>query len=176
MKKNKFSKNWVVKKNRDLYYIKSKSYGFRSRSAFKLIEMNKKFKLFKKNFFLLDLGSFPGGWSQVASQEITQGKILAVDMALAKHEIKDAIVDGKQQIHEASNKLDQFEKENTTLRNELAYTKASQVLGELSAKLPEHKKKYVRKVLCDKSAEFILENFDYTLELLDKGIYEFWKK
>ena len=82
MKKNKFSKNWVVQKNRDLYYIKSKSHGFRSRSAFKLVEMNKKFKLFKKNLFLLDLGSFPGGWSQVASQEITQGKILAVDIKL----------------------------------------------------------------------------------------------
>jgi len=95
-------------------------------------------------------------------------KILAVDMALAKDEIKDAIVDGKQQIHEASNKLDQFEKENITLRNELAYTKASQVLGELSAKLPEHKKKYIRKVLGDKTAEFIVENFNYTLELFDK--------
>lgn len=95
-------------------------------------------------------------------------KILAVDMALAKDEIKDAIVDGKQQINEASNKLEQFEKENTTLKTELASVKASQVLNDLSAKLPEHKKKYVHKVLGDKTAEFITENFDYTLELFDK--------
>ena len=82
MKKNKFSKNWVIKKNRDLYYVKSKTHGFRSRSAFKLIEMNKKFKFLKKNISLLDLGSYPGGWSQVAKQEISHGKILAVDIKL----------------------------------------------------------------------------------------------
>ena len=54
--------------------------GYRSRSAFKLIEIDKKFKIFynKKNF--LDLGAFPGGWSQVASEKIKNGKILSVDL------------------------------------------------------------------------------------------------
>jgi 23S rRNA (uridine2552-2'-O)-methyltransferase len=42
--------------------------------------MNKKFKFLKKNLLLLDLGSFPGGWSQVANKEIFEGKILAVDI------------------------------------------------------------------------------------------------
>ena len=42
--------------------------------------MNKKFKFLKKNTFLLDLGSSPGGWSQVATKNITKGKILAVDI------------------------------------------------------------------------------------------------
>ncbi len=42
--------------------------------------MNKKFKFLKKNTFLLDLGSSPGGWSQVATKKITKGKILAVDI------------------------------------------------------------------------------------------------
>jgi len=42
--------------------------------------MNKKFKFLKKNISLLDLGSSPGGWSQVASKEIIEGKILAVDI------------------------------------------------------------------------------------------------
>ena len=80
MKKNRISKNWIIKKNKDLYFKKSKIYGYRSRSAFKLIEMNKKFKFLKKNLSLLDLGSCPGGWSQVARKEITKGKILAVDI------------------------------------------------------------------------------------------------
>ena len=80
MKKNKISKNWLIKQKKDLYFIKSKIQGYRSRSAFKLKEMNKKFKFLRKNISLLDLGSSPGGWSQVASREIRTGKILAVDI------------------------------------------------------------------------------------------------
>ena len=79
MKKNKTSKNWLIKKNRDPYFKQSKILGYRSRSAFKLIEMNKKFKFLKEDFSVLDLGSSPGGWSQVVTREVTKGKILAVD-------------------------------------------------------------------------------------------------
>ena len=80
MKKNKISKNWLIKQNKDPFFRLSKIEGYRSRSAFKLIEMNKKFKFLKKNSSLLDLGSCPGGWSQVARKEIVKGKILAVDV------------------------------------------------------------------------------------------------
>ena len=80
MKKNKISKNWLIKKKRDPFFIQSRIQGYRSRSAFKLIEMNKKFKFLKKNSSLLDLGPSPGGWSQVARKEIKKGKILAADI------------------------------------------------------------------------------------------------
>jgi len=80
LKKNKTSKNWLIKQQRDPFFRQAKIQGYRSRSAFKLIEMNKKFKFLKKNTFLLDLGSTPGGWSQVASKKITKGKILAIDI------------------------------------------------------------------------------------------------
>ena len=80
MKKNKISKNWLTKQKRDPFFQQSRIQGFRSRSAFKLIEMNKKFKFLKKNSSLLDLGSSPGGWSQVAEKKITSGKILSVDI------------------------------------------------------------------------------------------------
>ena len=80
MKKNKISKNWIRKQKKDQFFRESKIQGYRSRSAFKLIEMNEKFKFFKKNLSLLDLGSSPGGWSQVASKEILNGKILAIDV------------------------------------------------------------------------------------------------
>jgi len=80
LKKNKISKNWLIKQKKDPYFKLSKIKGFRSRSAFKLLEMNNKFKFLKKNTSLLDLGSCPGGWSQVASKEITNGKILSVDI------------------------------------------------------------------------------------------------
>ena len=88
MKKNKFSKNWLRKRNKDPYFRKSQIQGYRSRSAFKLIEMNKKFNFLKKDSLLLDLGSSPGGWSQVARKEISYGKILAVDTTPMK-EIKN---------------------------------------------------------------------------------------
>ena len=80
MKKNKTSKNWLVERHRDLFFKQSKIQGYRSRSAFKLIEMNKKFKFLNKNIYVLDLGSSPGGWSQVVRKKISEGKILAVDI------------------------------------------------------------------------------------------------
>ena len=80
MKKNKISKNWLSKRYRDIYFKKSRAQGYRSRSAFKLIEMNNKFNFLKRSILLLDLGSSPGGWSQVASKKINNGKILAVDI------------------------------------------------------------------------------------------------
>ena len=80
MKKNKSSKNWLNKQNKDYFFKQSKILGYRSRSAFKLIEMNNKFKFLKKNLMLLDLGCAPGGWSQVGRKEIKKGKILGVDI------------------------------------------------------------------------------------------------
>ena len=80
MKKNKISKNWLKKQNKDYFFKQSKIQGYRSRSAFKLIEMDNKFNFLKKNLNLLDLGSSPGGWSQVVKEKNTKGKILAVDI------------------------------------------------------------------------------------------------
>ena len=80
MKKNKISKNWIIKQHRDPFFKQSKIQGYRSRSAFKLIEMNKKFKFLKKETYLLDLGCSPGGWTQVATKIISKGKILSVDI------------------------------------------------------------------------------------------------
>ena len=79
-KKKKKSNTWKIKQHRDQFFKKSKTLGYRSRSAFKLIELNKKFKFIKKNTNLLDLGSFPGGWTQVASQIIKGGKIMSIDI------------------------------------------------------------------------------------------------
>ena len=80
MKKNKISKNWLIKQHKDPFFRQSKIQNYRSRSAFKLIEMNQKFKFLNQNTYLLDLGSSPGGWAQVAAKKIIKGKILAVDI------------------------------------------------------------------------------------------------
>ncbi len=79
-KRAKKSRTWVIKQHRDQFFKKAKVLGYRSRAAFKLIELNKKFNFIKKNSNLLDIGSTPGGWSQVASKIITNGKILALDI------------------------------------------------------------------------------------------------
>ena len=83
-KRSKKSNSWKIKQHRDQYFKKSKTLGYRSRASFKLLELNEKFKFIKKNSNLLDLGSFPGGWSQVASKIITKGKILSIDIKSMK--------------------------------------------------------------------------------------------
>ena len=79
-KRTKKSNSWKIKQHRDPYFKKSKILGYRSRASFKLIELNKKYRFIKKKSNLLDLGSCPGGWSQVASKIITNGKILSIDI------------------------------------------------------------------------------------------------
>ena len=79
-KRVKKSNSWKIKQHRDQFFKKSKTLGYRSRASFKLIELNEKFKFIKKSSNLLDLGAFPGGWSQVASKIITSGKILSIDL------------------------------------------------------------------------------------------------
>jgi 23S rRNA (uridine2552-2'-O)-methyltransferase len=79
-KRIKKSNSWKIKQHRDQFFKKSKTLGYRSRASFKLIELNQKFKFIKKNSYLLDLGSSPGGWTQVASKIISNGKILAIDI------------------------------------------------------------------------------------------------
>ena len=79
-KQRKKSNTWRIKQHRDQLFKKSKTLGYQSRAAFKLIELNNKFKFIKKNSNILDIGAYPGGWSQVSSKIITSGKILSIDL------------------------------------------------------------------------------------------------
>jgi len=79
-KRIKKSNSWKIKQHRDQFFKKSKTLGYRSRASFKLIELNKKYKFIKNHTNLLDLGSCPGGWTQVARQIIKSGKILSIDL------------------------------------------------------------------------------------------------
>ena len=80
MKKNKISKNWVNKQRRDIYVRKSKVDGYRARSAYKLIEINEKFKIFKGGLSVVDIGAAPGSWSQYVSKVIKNGKLVSIDL------------------------------------------------------------------------------------------------
>ena len=74
------SKSWITRQFSDPYIKLAKQKGYRSRSAFKLIEINKKFKFLKNNLNIIDLGSAPGGWSQVCSEINKNGKNLSIDI------------------------------------------------------------------------------------------------
>ena len=80
MKKNKISKNWIIKQKRDIYVRKSKIEGYRSRAVYKLEEINKKFNILKNGFKVIDLGAAPGSWSQFVSKNIKNSNILAIDI------------------------------------------------------------------------------------------------
>lgn len=93
---------------------------------------------------------------------------LAIDAALQKESIKEAILDGKAQINEASTKLESVVAENASLKDELDTIKANLLIEQRIANLDEQQKKYIKKVFANKSPNFINENFDYTLKLFDK--------
>ena len=80
MKKNKISKNWVNKQRRDTYVRQSKVDGYRARSAYKLKEIDEKFKIFKGGMSVVDIGAAPGSWSQYVSKVVKSGKIISIDL------------------------------------------------------------------------------------------------
>ena len=80
MKKNKISKNWVNKQRRDTYVRQSKVDGYRARSAYKLKEIDEKFKIFKGGMSVVDIGAAPGSWSQYVAKVVKSGKIISIDL------------------------------------------------------------------------------------------------
>jgi 23S rRNA (uridine2552-2'-O)-methyltransferase len=80
LKKNRISKNWINKQRRDIYVRKSQVDGYRARSAYKLIEIDQKFKIFKNGISVIDLGASPGSWSQYVSKSVKSGRLVSIDL------------------------------------------------------------------------------------------------
>ena len=80
MKKNRISKNWINKQKRDIYVRQSQVDGYRARSAYKLIEINEKFKIFKNGISVIDLGASPGSWSQYIARTVKSGRLVSIDL------------------------------------------------------------------------------------------------
>ncbi len=80
MKKNRISKNWINKQKRDIYVRQSHVDGYRARSAYKLIEIDEKFKIFKNGISVIDLGASPGSWSQYISRTVKSGRLVSIDL------------------------------------------------------------------------------------------------
>lgn len=94
--------------------------------------------------------------------------VLAVDMALSKDTIKDAVVDGKKRLDEAAGQLEAATKEVARLTQENRKLAARAILEQKVSNLDEDRKSYMKKMLDGKTLEYIKENFDYTLKLFEK--------
>jgi len=80
LKKNRISKNWINKQKRDIYVRQSQVDGYRARSAYKLIEIDEKFKILKNGISVIDLGAAPGSWSQYIAKTVKSGRLVSIDI------------------------------------------------------------------------------------------------
>ena len=85
MKKNKISKNWIIRQKRDIFVRQSKIEGYRSRAIYKLKEIDEKFKIFKNTTSIVDLGAAPGSWSQYIIRKYKKSLVLAIDLLDFEH-------------------------------------------------------------------------------------------
>ena len=85
MKKNKISKNWIIRQKRDIFVRQSKIEGYRSRAIYKLKEIDEKFKIFKNTTSIIDLGAAPGSWSQYITRQYKKSLVLAIDLLDFEH-------------------------------------------------------------------------------------------
>jgi 23S rRNA (uridine2552-2'-O)-methyltransferase len=80
VKKHKTSKAWMREHVTDPYVQRAKAEGWRSRAAFKLMEIDDRDRLLKSGMTVVDLGAAPGGWSKVAAARVGGGRVLALDL------------------------------------------------------------------------------------------------
>ena len=136
----------------DHFFKKAKISGYRSRSAFKLIELNSKFKFLKNGIKLLDVGSFPGGWSQVAVEKIKNGKILSIDKKKVK-EIKNVkFITG-----------DFLEKKSKTNIIEYFNSNIDVILSDMASNTTGNKN-----LDCIRTNQLCLEILDFSNKILNK--------
>lgn len=75
------SRRWLERQFNDPYVAEAKRRGYRSRAAFKLIELDDKFKILRSGMRIADLGAAPGGWTQIALERVgSTGKVVAIDL------------------------------------------------------------------------------------------------
>ncbi len=81
MSRSKSSNQWLKNHHEDAYVLQARKDGYRSRSVYKLIEIQLKDQIIKPGQFMLDLGAAPGGWSEYLSQFVSgRGRLIAVDL------------------------------------------------------------------------------------------------
>lgn len=140
------SKRWITEHKHDYYYKKAKKMDYRCRASFKLIQIDDKFKLLKRNAIVADLGAAPGGWLQVVKERVGgKGKVVGVDL----QEIEP--IEGVETIQ------GDMRKEETVVEMlEALGGKADVVLSDMSPKISgNYSMDHARSVdLCEHALEF----------------------
>mgnify|MGYP001156790855 FL=1 len=148
------STNWLRRQLNDPYVKLAKERGYRSRAAFKLLEINEKFNIFKFGDSVIDLGCAPGGWSQVAVEKTNsnldklkekQGRVIGIDL-------KPILSINGAEIYIFDFLEDNFEKEIGEILNH----KVDNILSDMASNSTGHKKSDHLKImaLCESAAFF----------------------
>jgi len=145
-------KRWLERQLNDPYVARAKREGMRSRAAFKLIEIDDKYKILKPGGRVVDLGAAPGGWSEIAAKRVSagegRGKVVAIDI------LEMAPVPGV-----AFRKLDFLDPTAPAQLGEMLGGPADVVLSDMAANATGHKKTDQLKImaLVEAGAEFARE-------------------
>ena len=149
------SKNWLKRQSKDQYVKKAKNTGFLSRASFKLIEIEKKYRLISKSNNILEIGSSPGGWSQVLIEFNPTAKIDAFDIIDMKFNHKNINFIKKNFLNYdfklSNKKYDLILSDlapNTTGNKQLDHLKLSSILSEIIFNLT---------LIADKKSNFIFK-------------------
>ena len=175
MKKNKFSKNWIIKQKRDVYVKQSKIEGYRSRAVYKLQEINEKFKFLKNGIRIVDLGAAPGSWSQFISKNFKNTKIVSIDLKEIEkiddaHQIVGDFTDENQKIKI----MDYFDGKIDAVISDMAVNTTgnksidSIVTGELSVEALNFSTDILKKQGCFVSKIFMGPSFNEIIAIAKK--------
>ena len=179
MKKNKFSKNWIIKQKRDIYIKQSKIEGYRSRAVYKLQEINEKFKILKNGISIVDLGAAPGSWSQFVSRNFKNSKIVSIDIKEIEkieniYQIKGDFTDKQQQ----KKIIDYFGSKIDTVISDMAVNTTGNknldaiVTGELSIEAINFSTNTLKKQGNFVSKIFMGSSFNEIVEIAKKNFKE----
>lgn len=153
MKLKASSKRWVDRQHRDVYVKKANEEGYRSRAAFKLIEIDEKFKLIKKSKSIVDVGAAPGGWSQVLAERSDDAKIVSVDILNFKPIEKVQQVIGDFEDEKIQEKIIEFCKGKVDL-----------VVSDIAPSTVGHRKSDHLRIMC-----LVEEVFEFTKNIIKRG-------
>jgi len=179
LKKNKFSKNWIIKQKRDIYIKQSKLEGYRSRAVYKLQEINEKFKILKNGISIVDLGAAPGSWSQFVSRNFKNSKIVSIDIKEIEkiekvYQIKGDFTDKQQQ----KKIIDYFGSKIDTVISDMAVNTTGNknldaiVTGELSIEAINFSTNTLKKQGNFVSKIFMGSSFNEIVEMAKKNFKE----
>ncbi len=146
------SRTWLERQLADPYVARAKKEGFRSRAAFKLIEIDDKYRLLKPGGRVVDLGAAPGGWSEIAARRIgPSGRVIALD-----------ILDFKPLTGIEFLKLDFLDETAPDRLKDMLGGKADLVLSDMAANATGHRKTDHLRImaLAEAAAHFAREVLD----------------